>query len=252
MVKTLEFPDDVRPDFQGFSEDAFDFLVGLEENNERTWFKARKDIYDQELKFTMECLLAEFAANRAPRGFPVVGNPARGLFRIYRDVRFSRDKNPYKTHVGAVLSRSGEKGDPGIVYVHFQPGNSFIAAGYYSPGKELLHAWRVRMADKPGEFLELVDPFLQPDARFPLEHRDALKTFPRGFKEHTGSAVSDYLKWKHFLIRRNLGDHEVRNRKLVDAVKEIGEVARPLLEYGWRVLATAFEDDQRRPMRSKE
>ena len=251
MAKTLEFPDDVRPDFQGFSEAAFKFLVGLVENNDRAWFKARKNIYDQEVKFAMECLLAEFATNRAPRGFPVVGNPARGLFRIYRDVRFSKDKNPYKTHVGAVLSRSGEKGDPGIVYVHFQPGGSFVAAGFYSPERELLQAWRSRMADRPDEFLKMANPFLQPDTRFSLENLDALKTLPRGFKEHAESVVADYLKWKHFLIRRNLGDHEVRDRNLVDAVREIGETARPLLEYGWLVLATAFEDDRRRPMRSK-
>ena len=87
MSIKLEFPDDVRPDFTGFPASAFDFFTGLKENNDRTWFKARKDTYDTDVKFVMECLVSEFSANRRPKGFPVQGDPKRGMFRIYRDVR---------------------------------------------------------------------------------------------------------------------------------------------------------------------
>ena len=178
MKKPLEFPADVRPDFQGFSAEAFAFLAALSENNERAWFKARKDLYDAEVKFPMECLLAEFAPGRAPDGFPLRGDPARGMFRIHRDVRFSKDKSPYKTHAGAVLTRSGSKGDPGLLYIHVQPGASFVSAGFYSPGKEFLHAWRTCIADRPEEFLDLVAPFAAPRGRYALRHRGALRTMP--------------------------------------------------------------------------
>ena len=199
MAKTLEFPDDVRPDFQGFSEAAFKFLVGLEENNGPDLVQGTQGRYmTRNSSSPWSVFSPNLPRTGHPRDFLSWATRHEACFESIGDIRFSKDKNPYKTHVGAVLSRSGEKGNPGIVYVHFQPGNSFIAAGFYSPGKELLQAWRVRMADKPGEFLQMADPILQPDARFPLEHRGALKTLPRGFKEHAESTVADYLKWKHF------------------------------------------------------
>ena len=135
MAKTLEFPDDIRPDFPGFSPAAFTFLAGLAKNNDRAWFTARKDVYDSEIRFPMECLLGEFAASRRLPDFPVQGDPKRGMFRVHRDVRFAKDKSPYKTHAGAVLTRSGGKGDPGIVYIHIEPGACFLSAGFYALDK---------------------------------------------------------------------------------------------------------------------
>lgn len=252
MKKPLEFPADVRPDFQGFSAEAFAFLAALSENNERAWFKARKDLYDAEVRFPMECLLAEFAPGRAPDGFPLRGDPARGMFRIHRDVRFSKDKSPYKTHAGAVLTRSGSKGDPGLLYIHVQPGASFVSAGFYSPGKEFLHAWRTSIADRPEEFLDLVAPFAAPRGRYALRHRGALRTMPRGFRQHADSPAGEYIKWKHFLVSRDIADRVAQSRELIGAVQELAEIAGPLLRLGWDIHERAFEDDPRRHMRKKE
>ena len=250
MARTLDFPDDIRPDFQGFSPDAFAFFEGLKKNNDRAWFKARKALYDADVKFTMECLLGEFAADRRPAGFPLRGDPKRGMFRIYRDVRFSKDKSPYKTHAGAVLTRSGGKGDPGIVYIHIEPGESFLSAGFYSLDKEFLGAWRNRMAARPDEFLDLVAPFTRPRGKYFLRHRGALKTMPRGFQDHADSPVAEYLKWKHYLVGRKITDRQAQSRKLVDLIAELTEAALPFLNYGWDILETAYEDDPRRHMRS--
>ena len=84
----LVFPDDFRPDFEGFSPAAFKFLRGLARNNEREWFNARREIYDTELKFPMECLVAEFRPGGAGDGLPVRGDAKKAIFRINRDVRF--------------------------------------------------------------------------------------------------------------------------------------------------------------------
>jgi len=251
MAQTFEFPDDIRPDFHGFSPEAFKFLTGLKKNNDRTWFKARKDIYDAEIKFPMECLLGEFTPDRRPNEFPLRGDPKRGMFRIYRDVRFSKDKNPYKTHCGAVLTRSGGKGDPGVVYVHVEPGESFLSAGFYSLDKDFLGAWRTRMAADPREFLDLVEPFTKPRGKYFLRHRGALKTMPRGFQEHAESPVADYIKWKHFLVGRKITDNQAQSRKLVDLIAELADAALPFLSYGWEIYETAYEDDPRRHMRTK-
>ena len=251
MAQTLEFPDDIRPDFQGFSPNAFKFLTGLKKNNDRTWFKARKDTYDTEIKFAMECLLGEFTADRRPLGFPVRGDPKRGMFRIYRDVRFSKDKSPFKTHCGAVLTRSGGKGDPGIIYIHIEPGESFLSAGFYSLEKDFLGAWRTRMATEPNEFLDLITPFTKRRGEYFLRHRGALKTMPRGFQEHANSPVADYIKWKHFLVGRKITDKQAQSRKLIDLIAKLADEARPFLSYGWDIQETAYEDDPRRHMRIK-
>ena len=252
MTQKLEFPEDIRPDFKGFSQDAFKFLIGLRNNNDRVWFKARKDTYDTEVKFPMECLLGEFTPDRRPNGFPLRGDPKRGMFRIYRDVRFSKDKNPYKVHCGAVLTPSGAKGDPGIVYIHIEPGESFLSAGFYSLDREFLYAWRTRIASNPDEFMEVVAPFTKPDSKYFLRHRGALKTMPRGFQEHADSPAADYIKWKHFLVGLKVTDKQAQSRKLVDLVGELADITLPFLSYGWSILETAYEDDPRKHMRKKE
>ena len=251
MNRSLEFPDDVRPDFPGFSPAAFAFLSGLKKNNDRAWFQEQKKIYDSDVKFAMECLLGAFSAS-ARADLPVRGDPKRGMFRIYRDVRFSKDKQPYKTHAGAVLTRSGAKGEPGIVYVHIEPGGSFISAGFYSLDRDFLTAWRTRIAENPEEFLDLIAPFTDKRGKYFLRHRGSLKTMPRGFKQYEDSPVADYIKWKHFLIGRTLTDRQAQSPKLVDAVRETAEAGLPLLRFGWDVFETAFADDPRRHMRTRE
>ena len=251
MKTRLEFPDDIRPDFMGFTPSAFKFLAELRNSNERTWFKTQKMIYDLDVKFTMECLLAEFSDARRPTGFPVQGDPKRGAFRIYRDVRFSKNKNPYKTHAGAVMTRSGSKGDPGLIYVHIEPGQCFLSAGFYSPTREFLAAWRTRIATKPDHFLEMIEEFVKPRSKYYLRRRAALKTMPRGFQQYAESPVADYLKFKNFLVGRKITDKQAQSRKLLDLIADFGKTTHQILALVWEVHETAYEDDPRKHMRSK-
>jgi len=82
-------------------------------------------------------------------GMPLVGDPQRAIFRIYRDVRFSPDKRLYKTHAGAVLTRSGGKRDPGLLYLHVAPGESMVAAGFWHPEPALLSRLRRALPPTP-------------------------------------------------------------------------------------------------------
>src|SRR5579864_3685632 len=115
--------------FAGFSPAAFEFFRGLSEHNDPAWFKPRKAVYDAEVVAPLRALIAAVGAALAAAGLPLVGDPQRGVFRIYRDVRFSADKRLYKTHQGAVLTRSGDKRDPGLLYLHLEPGGSMAASG---------------------------------------------------------------------------------------------------------------------------
>src|SRR5260370_15879594 len=104
------------PSFAGFRPAAFAFFSGLRDHNDPVWFKPRKAVYEAEVLVPFRELIGAVAAALAETGIPLVGDPMRAIFRIYRDVRFSPDKRLYKTHAGAVPTRSGKKPEPGLVY----------------------------------------------------------------------------------------------------------------------------------------
>lgn len=256
MSTKLVFPDDVRPDFPGFSKKAFTFLRGLKKNNDRAWFNPRKETYETECKFAMECLIGEFSPARGRKGLVVQGDPKAGVFRIYRDVRFAKNKQPYKPHVGAVLSRTGKRGEPGVVYIQIAPGNSFTSAGFWGPSGPVLTAWRNEMTADPEGWMDIVDDYSDVDPDKPgqayMRAISTLSTMPRGFKEHADGPVADYLKWKSFLLTRKITDAEAQSTDLVDIIDDHAKRAAPLLQYGWRFTDTPADDDPRKHMRKRD
>ncbi len=247
----LVFPDDFRPDFEGFRPAAFTFLRGLARHNERDWFKARREVYDAELRFPMECLVAEFRPGGAGDGLPVRGDPKKATFRIHRDVRFSKNKSPYKTHVGAILSRTGARSEDGVVYIHVQPGNCFVSAGFWRLDNVPLAAWRARMAENPGEWLDIAGDYADPKGAIFMRTISALKTMPRGFREHAESPVAAFIRWKSYLMTRQVSDAEASGRGLVDIVRKHALRAAALLNYGWEITDTPADDDPRRHLRGQ-
>ncbi len=141
--------------FPGFRPAAFGFFNELRDNNDPVWFKPRKAVYETEVLAPFRQLIVAVAAALQDAGVPLVGDPRRAIFRIYRDVRFSPDKRLYKTHAGAVLTRSGGKGDPGLLYIHLAPGESMIAAGFWHPEPALLTRLRRAILDDPEDFLAM-------------------------------------------------------------------------------------------------
>jgi uncharacterized protein (TIGR02453 family) len=185
-----------------FDKSAFEFLGELKRNNNRDWFQAHKERFDRDVK---EPFL-DFIADAGPRLRRISPNlvadprPVGGsLFRIYRDVRFSKDKSPYKTHAGAhfQLGRKGVHG-PGY-YLHLEPGACFVAGGMWMPDPKALQMIRERIADGPAEWKR---------ARGRLDHgEDALKRPPRGFDpEHP---MIEDIKRKSFTASRRLTNHQV-------------------------------------------
>src|SRR6266571_5149356 len=98
--------------FPGFRSAALTFFKGLREHNDPVWFKPRKAVYETEVLAPFRHLIVAVAAALEEARLPLVGDPQRSIFRIYRDVRVSPDKRLYKTYAGAVLTRSGNKRDP--------------------------------------------------------------------------------------------------------------------------------------------
>lgn len=102
------------PPFEGFRPQAMVFLEALNEHQNKEWFGANRGEYEQFLRGPLLLLVADVAERPRKAKLPFCGDPHRALFRINRDVRFSKDKRPYKTHVSAALTRDGEKNSPGI------------------------------------------------------------------------------------------------------------------------------------------
>jgi uncharacterized protein (TIGR02453 family) len=131
-----------------FSPDALKFLRGLKRNNDREWFTARKDVYEREIKAPMLALIAEI--NEAMLKFAPenVQPPQKAMMRIYRDIRFSKDKRPYKTQTSAWWARAGlEKTSGGGYYFHVNPEEVTVAAGVYMPEREQLLAIRRHLVE---------------------------------------------------------------------------------------------------------
>lgn len=115
--------------FPGFAPADLAFLSSLAARNERDWFLANRAVYDDVLKPALGALIADASTACAARGLPLGGDPAKSQFRIHRDVRFSKSKAPYKTHLSAVLTRDGLRMSPGMAYIHIEPeGGSRVTA----------------------------------------------------------------------------------------------------------------------------
>ncbi len=132
MVKASTAQVPVGP-FTGFGPEALTFFTALAAHQDRDWFAANKAVYDAHVRRPMEALVESLAVAFAAHDIPLTGAAKSSVFRIHRDVRFAKDKSPYKTHAGAVLSRDGTKGGVGILYIHVGGDEvGFTAVGFYN------------------------------------------------------------------------------------------------------------------------
>jgi uncharacterized protein (TIGR02453 family) len=223
--------------FAGFRPAAFTFFRGLRRNNDPAWFKPRKAVYEAEVLAPFRALVAAVGAALGDAGIPLAGDPLRSIFRIYRDVRFSPDKRLYKTHAGAVLTRSGGKRDPGLLYLHLEPGESMVGAGFWHPEPPLLTRLRRAILGDPDRFVEIADALMA--AGCPVSSDSTLTRPPRGFEAAKGTPVADYVCWKSFTAHAALTDREMQSPAVVDHIVDFARLALPLLEWGW----AAIEDD---------
>ena len=227
--------------FTGFPPAALAFFRELAEHNDPVWFRPRKAVYETEVLAPFRILIAAASVALGEAGVPLVGDPARGIFRIYRDVRFSPDKRLYKTHQGAILTRSGGKRDPGLLYLHLAPGESMVAAGFWHPEPALLLRLRRAIAAAPDEFLAIADALAA--AGSPLTSDAKLSRPPRGIELAEDHRAAAYVCWKSFTAHATLRDEEVQSPALIERIVAFARTALPLLEWGW-----AAADDEAPPL----
>lgn len=213
---------------------TFSFLKDLKKNNNRDWFTENKKRYQaehEEMISFADALLSKMNEH------DVIETPTgkKSLMRIYRDVRFSKDKSPYKIHWGGGFKRASAERRGGYYY-HIQPGGeSFIGGGFWAPNKEDLQRIREEIATDASEIREiLADPTFV--SNFGTLVGEQLKTSPKGFdKEHPDI---DLLRYKQFIFARNFTDKEVTSPDFLEEVNKTFQAMRPFFDYMSDVLTT--------------
>lgn len=198
--------------------DTFGFLTTIKENNDREWFQENREAYErawQNIKDFTEGLIKGLAQTDRyiSEDIPV----SKCVFRIYRDTRFSKDKTPYKTWLGAGISSAGRKLNGPEYYIHIQPGNSFAAGGYWRPEKEHLAAIRQEIDYNGPRLLELLnEPAFS--EYYQLDTQDKLKRPPSGFTED--NPYIELLKLKSFTVAKPFSDDELSSTAGLERVLE--------------------------------
>ncbi|MCL2073848.1 MAG: DUF2461 domain-containing protein [Marinilabiliaceae bacterium] len=174
--------------------EIINFLKELEQNNNREWFNSNKDRY-LNVKSMFEDFIEQVIQGLATfdKDLSIVSTK-ESIFRIHRDTRFSHDKTPYKTHLGAFMAKGGKTNPRGGYYVHIQPNNSLLSGGIWCPTPAILKSLRQEIYNNADEFLSIVE---NPDLTHYYQHDDEkLKKVPPTFP--SDSPVSEWLKNKRF------------------------------------------------------
>lgn len=258
--------------FSGFSPADLAFLSGLAAHNDRDWFTANRAAYDEGLKPALGDLIAALNPVLEARGLPLRGDPRKSQFRIHRDVRFSNDKRPYKTHVSATLTRTGPDGlwskmSPGMIYIHIEPeggaapafdpqtidpldpstlpsaqpaqetyagSGPFVAAGFWLSERPNIDRMRRAMTANPAAYLAMVEALAATGLE--LAEGDPLKRMPKGYEDQVAGLLDPALKRTRWIVRRQLTGAEIGSPRLPQTVATFAADAQPLLAFGWGAL----------------
>lgn len=209
---------------------SLSFLNKLKQNNNRDWFEKNKNQF-LEAKSEFELFVEQLLAGI--RKFDKAMSPdlkARDcVFRIYKDVRFSKDKSPYKTNMGASMNPGGRKSLVAGYYFHLEPGGSFLAGGVYMPEPPMLHAIRQEIDYHPKELEKILSSKEFKKFFKGLDEEDKLKSIPKGFdKEHP---QAELLKNKHFVVSHYFSDKQLLDKKLLSQTLAGYKAMLPLLLY---------------------
>jgi uncharacterized protein (TIGR02453 family) len=216
--------------FKGFGEKALAFLKALDFHQDRDWFKANRDLYESELETPRGDLIETLTARFAKDAIPFKGDRKKSTYRIYRDIRFSKDKRPFNRHVSALLTRSGNKNEAEpCFFIHVGLDACFMAVACYMPPPELLKAFRNSIAHRPEKFRAMTAALKK--AKLELGTDGALKRLPQGFESVTDPDLAAAVKLKHFYVREDIDPKRVTSPKLVDDCASFAKRAMPLVEW---------------------
>lgn len=213
-----------EPDFPGFPEGLFRFLQELKAHNDRGWFAEHRAEYERYYRQPAMSFCAAFASRLRQASIPLVSDPRRSPFRIYRDVRFSANKDPYKTHLGLYFPVLWEE-EVGL-YLHLEPGNSFLAAGSWSLDSEWVRRLRRLLAERYSE-LEAIVGEVAFKARFQIRGERLRRPPPEYGSAHP---AREWLLHRQFYAQAAIQEREACRPEILDRLLEDAQRLWPLLE----------------------
>src|ERR1051325_501691 len=225
------------PGFQGFRPAAHRFFRSLARHNERPWFEEHRDLDEAEVRGPMRALIEEMDLRLATVAPELVGDPRRSLFRIHRDIRFSKDKSPYKTNAGCwfyhqdagkAVGQEAESGGAGV-YFHLDGNGCFVAGGIWMPARPTLSKIRDAVAEAPAGFEAIIGaPRFR--GRFGNLSEEAMLTRPpRGYAP--GHPAERWLRYQSFTVSRPLAARETASARLPDTLAKDVAVMLPFLRW---------------------
>jgi len=212
-----------------FPPEALKFLRGLKRNNRREWFLAHRDEYETFVRGPMLEIIQRLAGDLHAFAPDIVCDPKTAMYRIYRDVRFSANKAPYKTHVAASFPTRGlPKHEGAGLYFHVSPTEIWAGGGMYAPQTAQLQAVREHVASHARRLRAIVD---SPGFRrtFGALDGERLQRVPRGFaKDHP---AAEYLKYRQFLAGCELKPSLATSTKFYATIVNVFREAAPLIRF---------------------
>jgi uncharacterized protein (TIGR02453 family) len=223
--------------FTGFRPAAMTFLRGLKKHNRKEWFEEHRDNYERDVKRPLLALIEEVDVLLAGIAPEIIGSPRRSMFRIHRDVRFSRDKSPYKTHAacwfyhrdaGNGVGADAAHGGAGF-YFHFAPEGTFCGGGVWMPPRPALNRIRQSLADDYAGFEDIVlaPAFKRRFGALETEHK--LTRAPRGFApDHP---AGDWLRYQSFTAGHDLGPTDFTSPQLPQRLAKSFAALTPFIRW---------------------
>jgi uncharacterized protein (TIGR02453 family) len=205
-----------------------EFLTQLKYNNNREWFADNKSLYENaklEFEAFVNMLIGEI---KAFDNSVDVNSAKECTFRIYKDVRFSKNKDPYKTNMGAYIASGGKKSEWAGYYMHVEPGASFAGGGLYCPQPDILKKVREDIFNH-SETLKTIISNKSFKSAFPEIYGEQLKTVPKGFPKEFEDA--ELLKYKSYTVIKHLSDKDLIKSDILDNILSIFKTQKPFNSY---------------------
>jgi len=204
------------------------FIQKLGKNNNKVWFDKNRDTYTA-AKEDFEVFVTKLLEKLAKLDPAFSNYKAKDcIFRIFRDVRFSKDKTPYKAHFGAYFSNSGRKGPGAGYYIHIEPGKSFAGGGLWMPEGPVLKAVRQEIDYNFPEFKKIIGG-TKFGKMFSKMEGEQLKTLPQGYT--ADNPAIDYLKMKSFVVTTKIDDKELTAKTFVSKCMDVFTTMSPLVDF---------------------
>lgn len=212
-----------------FSKESLQFLKNLKKNNQKVWFDANRKTYENARTEALQ-VNAELLKHLAKKDERFASlQPKDCMFRINRDIRFSKDKSPYKTHFGLVFTPGGKSSIKSGFYVHIEPGASFAGGGIWAPEPAVLAAIRQEIDYNFKEWKGIVEKASFKNLFGTLDQSDKLSRPPKGYE--ADNPALEYLKLKHFVVGTRLSDEALQGKGLIQESAKAFDALLPMLNF---------------------